>query len=60
MTKMGRPPLPEGERKAITFRIRMTESERQQIDRAAESENGSSSEWARNVLLRAARRRLTH
>lgn len=40
------------------FRIRMTESERAEIDAAAESEDMKSSEWARSVLVSAARRRI--
>ena len=59
MTKMGRPPLPKQERKANMFRIRMTEAERAEIDLAAESEDQSSSEWARKVLLRSAKRKLS-
>lgn len=39
------------------FRIRMRREERDEIDRAAEAEGESASEWARAVLLRAARRK---
>ena len=39
------------------FRIRMKQSERAEIDRAAESLGESASEWARAVLLKAARKR---
>ncbi len=54
---MGRPPLPDDERKAHMFRIRMTQAERDEIDAAAGTQGEpSSSEWARSVLLKSARR----
>lgn len=56
MGKMGRPPLPETERKECTFRIRMTEEDRAVIDAAAEAKKLSASEWAREILLKAATR----
>ena len=55
-TKMGRPPLPDDERKAHMFRIRMTQAERGEIDVTAQAQGEPSSEWARGVLLKAARR----
>lgn len=57
MSKTGRPPLPDTERKAHMFRIRMTQAERDEIDRAAEANSEASSEWARQVLLKAARKK---
>ena len=54
--QMGRPPLPEDERKGHMFRIRMTQAERDEIDRAAEAQGESASEWARVLLLKSARR----
>lgn len=54
--KMGRPHLPDDERKGHMFRIRMTQAERDEIDRAAESQGESASEWARVLLLKSARR----
>lgn len=53
-TKMGRPPKPPDERKAAELRIRLTQAEREELDRAA-GENTST--WAREVLLRAAKRK---
>lgn len=54
MSKTGRPPLPDDERKECTFRIRMTEDDRAQIDKAANANEVAASEWARKVLLKAA------
>jgi uncharacterized protein (DUF1778 family) len=54
--QMGRPPLPAKERKAHMFRIRMTQAERDEIDRAAEAQGETASEWARVLLLKSARR----
>ena len=45
-----------GERMDHMFRIRMTTAERREIDRAAKAGGESASEWARALLLRAARR----
>jgi uncharacterized protein (DUF1778 family) len=53
VTRMGRPPLPEEDRRAKPLRIRLTDAEREEIDKAA---GASSSTWAREVLLRAARK----
>jgi hypothetical protein len=50
----GRPPLPPEERKAAELRIRLTEAQRALLDEAAGQD---TSTWAREVLLRAARRR---
>jgi len=50
----GRPPKPPEDRKAAQLRIRLTEEERAELDRAA---GGNTSTWAREVLLRAAKRR---
>jgi len=50
---MGRPPLPDDERRAKPLRIRLSDPEREEIDRAA---GGKSSTWARQVLLKAARK----
>ena len=41
------------------FRIRMTQAEREEIDRAANKDDESSSEWARKVLLKSAKRKLS-
>jgi hypothetical protein len=50
----GRPPLPPEERKAAELRIRLTEAQRALLDEAAGQD---TSTWAREVLLRAAKRR---
>jgi hypothetical protein len=50
---MGRPPLPDDERRAKPLRIRLSDPEREEIDKAA---GGKSSTWARQVLLREARK----
>lgn len=51
---MGRPPKPPEERKAAELRIRLTEGQRATLDAAAGQD---TSTWAREVLLRAAKRR---
>ena len=57
VTRMGRRPLSDEDRRDKPFRIRMTDEERQQVDSAAESAGDkSSSQWARRVLLKAASR----
>jgi len=50
----GRPPKADDERKDNVLRIRMTQDEREFIDQAAD---GKTSSWARDVLLRAAKRK---
>ena len=52
--RMGRPPKPPEERKAAELRIRLTEAQRAELDAAAGQD---TSTWAREVLLRAAKRR---
>lgn len=54
MSKTGRPPLPDVTRKEVTFRVRMTESDRAAIAKAAELNGKTDSEWARDVLLKIA------
>jgi hypothetical protein len=51
--KMGRPPLPDDERRDAELRIRLTALERDELDKAAGTD---TSTWARLVLLRAAKR----
>jgi len=53
--KMGRPPLPPEERMNTQLKIRFTAAERADLDRAAGDDETST--WAREVLLRAAKRR---
>ena len=50
----GRPPKADDERKDNVLRIRMTQDEREILDQAAD---GKTSSWARDVLLRAAKRK---
>lgn len=50
--KMGRPPKAPEDRRAGVLRIRLTDAERAELDRAAE---GDTSTWARELLLKAAR-----
>lgn len=57
ITKMGRKRLPDEERRDKPLRIRLTDAEREVIDNAAESAGeNSTSRWARDTLLRAAKR----
>ena len=53
LCRMGRPPLPDNERREKPLRIRLSPEERAEVDKAAK---GKTSTWAREVLLRAARR----
>jgi hypothetical protein len=50
---MGRPKLPPDERMDKLLKIRLTAAERAELDRAA---GGDTSTWARELLLRAAKR----
>ena len=52
--KRGRPPKTDDERRDIRFQIRLSQAELEQLERAAD---GNTSTWAREVLLRAAKRR---
>jgi hypothetical protein len=49
----GAPPKPPEERKGSLLGIRLTAAEREAVDAAA---NGKASTWAREVILKAARR----
>ena len=50
----GRPPKPDEERKSYMLRIRMTEDQKDELREAA---GQNISDWARAILLRAAKRR---
>ena len=52
----GRPPKADDERKDNVLRIRMTQEERDLLDQAAD---GKTSTWARESLLRAAKRKVS-
>ena len=49
---MGRPKLPKGEAKSCMVRARVTPAEQRAIEQAAQGTGVS--EWARNVMLKAA------
>lgn len=48
--KAGRPPLPKGEAKVGTLRIRVTPDELRGIESAAKGKKQSVSEWIRSTL----------
>ena len=48
--KAGRPPLPKGEAKVGTLRIRVTPYELRAIESAAKAKKQSVSEWIRSAL----------
>jgi hypothetical protein len=58
MFAMARPKKPEGETRANFLRIRLTEEERTQLDRAARERSLETSTWARSELLALAKRLL--
>ena len=51
--KAGRPPLPRGEAKLGTLRVRVTPDELLAIESKAKREKQSVSEWIRNALNEA-------
>lgn len=55
--KRGRPPKKPSERRTLGMHIPMTDDEREQIKAAAESDDAKPVTWARETLLRAAKRR---
>jgi hypothetical protein len=52
--KMGRPPKPPAERQTARLEIRMTDAELKLVEKAG---CGNTSGWAREVLVKAAKRR---
>jgi len=52
--KRGRPPKPAEDKRSSVLYLKLTEAERATIDAAAD---GEPSVWARDVLLRAAKRK---
>jgi predicted HicB family RNase H-like nuclease len=48
--KAGRPPLPKGQAKVGTLRIRVTPEELRAIESAAKGKKQSTSEWIRGTL----------
>jgi hypothetical protein len=53
--KRGRPPVPESEKRKPAFLLKLNDAEHELIKRAA---GGKISTWARETLLRAAKRLL--
>lgn len=56
--KRGRPPLADDERKGHMFRIRMTQEERDLMDKAAKRDGKDTSAWAREILNAKAKKSL--
>ena len=57
MAERGRPPKEADERKTENIKIPLTEDERGKIMAAARFDDAKPVTWAREVLLRAAKRR---
>ena len=57
MNERGRPPKAPADRKTANMKIPLTESEKEAIELAAKSRDAKPVTWAREVLLRAAKRR---
>ncbi len=51
----GRPTLEDGSRKSVIVGIRMSEDDRELLNQASD---GKISDWARKILLTAAKRKL--
>lgn len=52
-SKVGRPPLPKGNAKAVMLRVRITPDERLAIEATAKENNEKISEWIRRSLEEA-------
>lgn len=57
MSERGRPPKAPEDRKSTSIRIPLTEDELEAIKRAATSREAKPITWAREALLRAAKRK---
>ena len=55
---VGRPELPPSERRSRVFCFRLREDEIGLLERAAKAVGNPVKDWARDVLLRAAKRRV--
>lgn len=55
-TKLGRPPIPEDERKTEMISIPLSPTQFALLGRAAEKRGRPVAAWARDVLLKAAQR----
>ena len=56
-TSAGRPPKEPEDRRTESMKLPLTEAEKRQIEAAAEADDAKPVTWARDVLLRAAKRR---
>ena len=56
-TQRGRPPKPARDRKTASMKIPLTDSEKRAIELAATADDAKPVTWARDVLLRAAKRK---
>jgi hypothetical protein len=54
--KLGRPKLPKGEAKSCMIRARVAPTELMAMEAAARAKCSGISDWARKILLAAARR----
>ncbi len=57
MAERGRPPKQASERKTASMKIPLTEEEKGVIEHAANVNDAKPVTWAREVLLRAAKRK---
>jgi hypothetical protein len=57
MSERGRPPKAPEDKKSTSIRIPVTEAEKEAIERAARADDAKPITWAREVLMRAAKRR---
>jgi uncharacterized protein (DUF1778 family) len=53
--RMGRPPLAEGKARDIVFTLRLAPDERDAIEAAAERAGKPVTQWARELLIGAAK-----
>ena len=58
MTDRGRPPKDPEDRKTASMKLPMTEAEKQLIEQAATVDDAKPVTWARDLLLKAAKRRV--
>ena len=58
MKRMARPRKEKGQLLSVPLRIQVTTAQRELIDEAIRLENSEFSEWARAILLEAAKRRI--
>ena len=56
-TRMGRPPLPDADRRDTLVRVLTTEREHDELQRAADAASMSVSTWVRVAALEKARKR---